>query len=121
MPGRFLADEHISRATISAILNVAREYHVAVDLVRVQDSELKGATDRLILQRAAEQDRALLTHDRQTIPKHAQARMSQHLPMTAVIVLDIRRSPGDAAYAVVDEVIRRDADNIKWENDIIWM
>lgn len=121
MPGRFLTDEHISRATISAIRKPSREYQVTVDLVRVQDSELRGAADRFILQRAAEQDRVLLTHDRQTMPKHAQARMSQHLPMAGVIVLDTRLSPSDAAYAVVDEIVRRELDNIEWENDIIWV
>lgn len=36
MPGRFLTDEHISRATISAIRKISREYQVTVDLVRVR-------------------------------------------------------------------------------------
>jgi len=47
----------------------------AIDLIRVQDVGLSGATDFEILEWAAREKRILLTHDLETVPSFALARI----------------------------------------------
>ena len=60
---RFAADENFNRK----ILDGLRIRLPHVDIVRVQDMELHGATDPAILAWAAQEGRILLTHDVQTL------------------------------------------------------
>ena len=62
-----LTDENLSGPIIQAI----QQSEADLDLVRVQDIGLMGADDRRLLEWAAEQDRVLLTHDRETVPHFA--------------------------------------------------
>jgi predicted nuclease of predicted toxin-antitoxin system len=58
-----------------------------VELTRVRDVGLAAAPDQTILQWAAERGLVLLTHDRQTVPSHAYARVAAGLPMAGVFVV----------------------------------
>jgi predicted nuclease of predicted toxin-antitoxin system len=64
---RLLADENFNGIIVRAILRRRPD----VDIVRVQDVGLLGAADPVILEWAACEERALLTHDAKTITKYA--------------------------------------------------
>lgn len=68
----------------------------AVDLVRVQDIGLMGADDPTILQWAAEADRVLLTHDEDTMPGFAYARVRRGEPMPGVLLVTMAMSKREA-------------------------
>lgn len=58
-----------------------------VDYIVVQETELKGLRDPLLLAWAAENQRILVTHDVNTIPKYAYERVLASQPMSGVIVI----------------------------------
>jgi uncharacterized protein DUF5615 len=55
-----------------------------VDIVRVQDAGLSGASDEAILEWAASEGRVLLTHDVSTLTRSVYERVNAHLPMPGV-------------------------------------
>lgn len=92
----FLADENFSHRILRAI----RLRIEGLDLVIVQRVGKGGARDPELLAWAAEQNRILLTHDRQTIPKHAYDRIRAHLKMPGVIVVSDTLPVGEAIEVV---------------------
>jgi len=77
---KFAADENFNNDILRGLLRKMPE----LDIVRVQDSELSGASDPEVLEWAAQENRILLTHDVQTITKYAYERVRKGLPMTGV-------------------------------------
>jgi hypothetical protein len=78
-----LIDEDVRGAIAAGLLL----HFPALDLVRVQDVGLMHAPDPLILEFAANQNRIVITHDRNTMTAHAQDRVNQGLRMAGLIVL----------------------------------
>lgn len=83
---RFLADENFNNDIVRGVLRRDPD----VDIVRVQDIGLSGATDAVILEEAADQGRLLLTHDVSTVTRYAYERVSSGQPMPGVV--EVRRS-----------------------------
>ena len=67
-----------------------------LDVVVGQRAGLAGTRDPALLAWAAEHGRILLTHDRQTIPKYAYARIRSHQPMPGIIVVSDTMPVGQA-------------------------
>ena len=78
---RLLADENFHGDVLRGLLRVEPQ----LDIVRVQDTPLYQATDPVVLEWAATDDRILLTHDVQTMTKHAYDRIRAGLPIPGVI------------------------------------
>ncbi len=78
---RLLADENFHGDVLRGLMRV----EPPLDIVRVQDTPLYQATDPVVLEWAAKEDRILLTHDVQTMTKHAYDRIRTGLPMPGVI------------------------------------
>jgi predicted nuclease of predicted toxin-antitoxin system len=78
---RLLADENFHGDVLRGLLRVEPK----LDIVRVQDTDIYQAADPVILEWAAKEDRILLTHDVQTMTKHANDRIRAGLPMPGVI------------------------------------
>jgi predicted nuclease of predicted toxin-antitoxin system len=72
-----------------------------LDLLRVQDVGLEGATDPMVLAWAAENSRIVLTHDRATLPDYAYERVVAGEPMPGVFVINDRLPVGRA----IDELL----------------
>jgi len=53
----------------------------------VQDVDLSGEEDPIVLEWAAQHDRIILTHDARTMPSHAYARVRAGLSMAGVCVV----------------------------------
>jgi len=84
-----LADENFSHRILRGIK------------LRVHDLDvLAGKKDAALLAWAAEQRRIVLTHDRQTIPKHAYGRIRSLQSVPGVIVVSDTMPIGEAVEAL---------------------
>ena len=108
----FIADEGFKRDIIRGILS--RDSTVAI--VRVQDVGLSGATDPDILEWAAQKCRIVLTHDKRTMTRDANARLRARLPMPGVVVVHWSMSIGQAIEGLL-EMIGASLEG-EWENQI---
>lgn len=77
---KLAADEDFNNRILRGVLLRRPE----LDIVRVQDAALALKDDPNVLEWAASENRALLTHDVSTMTKHAYARVGQGLPMPGV-------------------------------------
>jgi predicted nuclease of predicted toxin-antitoxin system len=75
---RFLVDEDFNNDLVRGLLRRSP----GVDLLRVQDLDLRGATDEAVLARAASEGRVVLTHDVSTLIAQAyhRVRVGQRMP-----------------------------------------
>ena len=87
-----LADENF-KAQIQTGL---RRRFPTVDLVSVQDLEARGLSDPDLLGRAASENRVLLTHDGNTVPRFAYERLESGASMAGVVVVPDRMAIGQA-------------------------
>ena len=77
---RLLADENFNNDLLRGMLR----RNPKLDVVRVQDAGLSGASDPIILEWAASNSRILLTHDVSTITKYAYKRIEAGQSMPGV-------------------------------------
>jgi hypothetical protein len=92
-----LADENF-KAQIQTAL---RRRVPGVDLVSVQELGMRGAVDPDVLERAALENRVLLTHDVNTVPRFAFERLEAGSSMPGVIVVPDRMAIGQAIEELV--------------------
>ena len=121
MSVRFLADEDLDGRVLVVCANLAKAYELQIDVVRVQDVGLMGASDPSILQWAARNNRVVLTHDRRTMVPYAWDRLAVGLPMAGVVLVRSSQSPGDAGHAIANEIALRDRENRGWDNEVVWL
>lgn len=81
---RFLSDENFNGDIVRGLLRRCSD----LDLVRIQDVGLDGASDPDILDWAGKNNRILLTHDRATIPNFAYDRVKTGESMPGVFVIN---------------------------------
>ncbi len=92
-----LADENFNGEIVRGLL--LRQ--PVLDILRVQDVGLAGASDASILRWAAENDRIVITHDRATMPNHAYERTLLGENMVGMFVINDRFPVG----AAIDELL----------------
>lgn len=80
---KFVADENFDNRIVRGLVRRMPE----LDIVRVQDLEIAGADDNMVLAWAAQAERVLLTHDQRTVPKYAYERMRRGEAVAGVIVV----------------------------------
>ena len=81
---RLAADENLNNDIIRGLIR----HGGTVDIVRIQDAEMAGASDPAILEWAAGEGRVLVTHDVRTIPPFAYERLLLGLVIPGVIEVD---------------------------------
>ena len=89
---RLLADQNFN----GRILKGLARRQPAIDVLHVRDIGLSAAADPVILEWAAADGRILLTHDRQTIPGFAHARVAAGEPMPGVFLVNKALAIGHA-------------------------
>lgn len=111
----FLADENFK----GDITRGLRLQQPQLDLLRVQDIGLSGAPDEVILARAAEDGRLLLTHDVKTVTRYAYERVAAGLPMPGVVEVPRWLSIGEA----IDQLLMLAECSLsgEWENQVIYI
>lgn len=81
---KFLVDENLDRKIVRGLLR----RNPTLDIVCVPDVGLTGCDDPTVLEWAAQENRALLTYDVNTIPRFAYERIQAELPMPGVVEID---------------------------------
>jgi predicted nuclease of predicted toxin-antitoxin system len=89
---KLASDENFDGDIVRGLLRRLPE----LDLVRVQDANLAGSPDPVILNWAAGEERILLTHDRDTMPNFVYARVCAGEPMPGVFLVSNRMPKGQA-------------------------
>lgn len=79
---KFAADENFDNRILRGLLHRQPD----LDVIRVQDTEIAGATDPIVLEWAAREGRILLTHDEKTVPIYAYERIGSGELVAGVIV-----------------------------------
>ena len=109
---RFLADEGFNWFIVRGL----RDRDPDVNIILVQDVGLTGAADPVILEWAAGEGLIVLTHDKRTMTRDANARLVAGLPMPGVVVVHWETSPG-IAIAGLRKMIGASLEG-DWENQI---
>ncbi len=81
---KFAADENFDNRFLRGLLHKLPD----LDIVRVQDTEMYQKSAPALLEWIARENRILLTHDFNTIPKYAYERIVSNLAMPGVIMVD---------------------------------
>jgi hypothetical protein len=79
---RFLADEDLD----SDIIQGLRTREPAIDVLDVKTAGLRGTADPALLELAAQQDRVLITYDRNTMTRHFRDRLDAGKPSPGVFI-----------------------------------
>ena len=87
---RFAADENFN----NDILRGLRRHYPDLDVIRIQDTEIVGAEDEVVLEWALKTDRILLTHDRKTIPPLCAERYAAGLAVPGILMVKSNVSHG---------------------------
>lgn len=77
---RLAADENFNNNIVRGL----KRRKPDLDIVRIQDVELSGAGDAVVLEWAASEERVLITHDVSTLANHAYERFAAGKPMPGV-------------------------------------
>ena len=110
-----VADENFNNDILRGLLR----RDPSLDIVRIQDVGLTKAPDPVVLEWAAQENRVLLTHDRNTVTKFAYERVREGKSMPGVIEVD-RSVP--MSVAIEDIFLLVVASNTEeWEGQIIYL
>ncbi len=94
---RLLADENFNGDIVRGMLLRRPD----IDILRVQEVGLGGASDEAVLAWAAQNDRILLTHDRATMPDCAYQRLAVGKTTPGVFILHNRFPVGQAIKEIL--------------------
>lgn len=93
----FLVDQNFNEH----IMNGFTRRDPTLEFSHAREVGLAAAPDAAVLERAAENGRVVLTHDRPTMPRFAHARVVAGLPMSGVFVVSDQMPIGQA----IDELL----------------
>lgn len=112
---RFIADEDFNGRIVRGL----RLRSSDIDLVRVQDVGISGASDDKLLEWAADNERHLLTHDARTIPRFVRERLvaGGHLP--GVFIVDDLAPIGSSIDDVL--LVAECSDTREWKDSIVFL
>jgi hypothetical protein len=115
---RFLTDEDFNLAIVTGLRRVRPQ----IDILTLQSAKMPGAADPLVLALAKEQDRILLSYDRQTMPAHfATYLMSmsegEHSPGIPLLA---QETPIGAAIQWILEIWEASR-HVEWRNLLTWL
>ena len=88
MTVRFLADENLDSDILAGLLS--RE--PTIDIVDENTAGLRGTKDPDLLELAVEQDRIIITYDRNTMPRHFRERIAARRPAPGVFIVPQQES-----------------------------
>jgi hypothetical protein len=112
---KLAADENFNNDILRGVLR--REPHL--DLVRIQDVGLSGSADPELLEWAAREGRAVLSHDVSTLTHFAYERVNAGLPMPGVFEVS-RSVPVGSAIEDILLLVNLSLPN-EWEGRVIYL
>jgi hypothetical protein len=108
---QFLADENFNNDILRGI-----QRRVAVTILRVQDTELLGKPDPVVLQWAADNDYILLSHDVNTMRGYFYDRVAHDLPVPVVFLVHGSKPVGEIVEAL--ELIVQTTTQAEWAGEL---
>jgi hypothetical protein len=112
---RFLADENFNNEIIRGL-----ERRVPnVDITRIQDTELAGKPDTLILEWATRHDYIVLTHDVNTMQGYFYERINADLPVPGLFLVHGTKPVGEVIEAL--ELILLASEEYEWQGEIRYL
>jgi predicted nuclease of predicted toxin-antitoxin system len=112
---RLLTDENFDNDILRGLLRSKPD----LDVIRVQDVELSGEDDPVILEWAANEKRILLTHDVTTITDFAyeRIRVGKYMPGVFEVPLDA------PIKLVIEDILLLAAGSLEgeWENQVVYL
>jgi predicted nuclease of predicted toxin-antitoxin system len=113
---RLLADENLNHDLVRGV--VRRQ--PALDIVRVQAVGLSGAGDPEVLAWAANEQRVVLTHDVNTMPRVGIERVTRGEPMAGLFIV---HQQGGTLSTIIDDLILLDecTDTSEWRGRILYL
>ena len=116
MTVRFLADEDVD----TDILQGLRSREPAIDILDVKTAGLRAKGDPALLELASQQDRVLITHDRNTMTRHFRDRLDAGKPAPGVFVLPQQQSAiGEIINSLLLVWTASHAE--EWRNQIVYL
>jgi len=112
---RLLSDEDIPGAVIREL----RQRQPGLDVVRVQEVNLLGASDPDVLEWAARQGRQVFTRDRSTMTAHAYDRVARGLPLPGLFVIPERMPVGQAVTEL--EMLALASEPDEWRDRVLFL
>ena len=110
---RFLADADLNHAIVKG----CRRYEPAMDFLSANEAKLEGVANVNVLALAAEQDRILVTHDRQTMPRHFGEFLASGRSSPGIFMVSQYARVGEVIDALVLTWAASDAG--EWKNRIV--
>ena len=112
---RFAADENFNNNIIRGLLRRKPD----VDILRLQDAGLSGASDPTVLEWAAQEGRVLLTHDVSTMTRYAYERVKSGKPMPGIFEVDRSFSLG----VVIEDILllAECSEEQEWEGQVRYL
>jgi predicted nuclease of predicted toxin-antitoxin system len=114
MRPRFLADENLNGKIVAGLLR--RE--PAIDFETAKDAELLGLPDPEVLSIAARDRRMLVTHDRETMPRHF-ARFIEGRTSPGVLIVSQKLDIGETIEEVLLFWAASEAE--EWTDRIVYL
>ena len=111
----FLADENLKIEIVRGVLR--REPFI--DIICAQDVSLNQTPDQIVLERAAEMGRVLLTHDYDDMPFYIDERLRAGLPMPGAVQIPWTLPVGQA----VEDLLLLIGGSLEheWENQVRYL
>lgn len=114
--GRFLADEDVDTDIIQGL----RAREPAIDVLDVKTAGLRGTSDPAPLELAAQQERVLITYDRNTMTRHFRDRVDAGKPTSGVFILPRQQSAiGEIIESLLLVWTASQAE--EWRNQIVYV
>jgi len=112
---RFLADENFNNEILRGLERRVPD----VDITRIQDTELAGEPDTLILEWAVEHDFIVLTHDVNTMRGYFYERINTGLPVPGLFLVHGAKPVGEVIEAL--ELIVLASEENEWQGEIRYL
>lgn len=112
---RFLADEDFDGRIVRGLLHRKKE----LDLVRVQDIGLLGASDEKLLEWATENKCVVLTHDKRTMPVHVRDRLLDGQSVPGVVIVLTSFAIGRCIDDI--ELLIECSEENEWQDTIVYL
>jgi hypothetical protein len=112
---RFLADENFNNEILRGLERRVPD----VDITRIQDTELAGEPDTLILEWAAQHDYIVLTHGVNTMRGYFYDRVNAELPTPGLFLVHGTKSVGEVIDTL--ELILLASEEDEWSGEIRYL
>jgi hypothetical protein len=109
---RFQADADLNHAIVAAV----RWREPGIDFASAADANLEGVGDPELLDRAARENRILITHDRRTMPGHLRFRLATGSFSPGILVVSQFAPLGPVVEAII--LVWSASEPGEWRNQI---